>query len=486
VLLKELVEAMPRGRATTRAYDQGIAIGIDDRPVFLVFHADVDLLGGETLESKSAEAATRLEQAYREAVELRTPRQILYGLGFAAVATAIYLLLLWGLIRGDRRFAAAAGRAVERRLREMPVGQIMAQVQAPMLLRRLVGLLGLVAGLLLTYSWLTSVLRRFPYTRPWGESLRGALLSAFGSAGRSALDELPNLLMVLGIVLVTRFLVRIVSGVFEAVERGRLTLPGVHEETAQPTRRIVIVLMWLFALVVSYEYLPGAETDAFKGVSVFVGLVVSLGSTGIMNQVMSGLMLTYSRALRQGDFVKVGDVEGTVTHVGSLSTKVRTPRNEEITIPNAVVVSNATTNFSRHADRDGVFAPTSLTIGYDAPWRQVQALLVLAAERTTGVRQTPKPVVLQTALCDFYVQYTLLVCLDNPAKRMPTLNELHANIQDAFNEYGVQIMSPNYEADPEGRKIVPRDRWYDAPAAPPSGAQGAMAAAAGTAELEKS
>ena len=471
---------------TTRNYERGILVAIDDRPVFVVFDQDADPLAGETKESKAAEAAGRLQQAFSEAVELRTPGRLLSGIGFAVLVTVLYLLLLWGLIRFDRRFAAAASRAAERRLREMPVGQFMEHVQAPLLLRRLVGLLGIVVGLVLTYAWVASVLRRFPYTRPWGESLRSALLSAFATAGRSILDELPNLLTVLGIVIFTRFLVRVVAGFFAAVERGRVTLPWVHQETAEPTRRIMVALLWLFALVVSYEYLPGAESDAFKGISVFVGLVVSLGSSGIMNQVMSGFMVTYSRALRPGDFVRIADVEGTVTHLGTLSTKVRTPRNEEITIPNAVVVSNATTNFSRHAEHDGVFAPTSVTIGYDQPWRQVQALLILAAERTSGVRQSPKPFVLQTALQDFYVQYTLLVCLSNPARRMPILNELHANIQDAFNEFGVQIMSPNYEADPEGRKIVPRERWYEAPAAPPTGPQAAMVATAGPAELEKS
>ena len=485
-LLNGLVETTPQGRVVTRDYGRGILVGIDDKPVFVVFDQDADPLAGETKESKAADAAAKLQQAFSEAVELRTPGRLLSGIGFAAIATVIYLLLIWALIKFDRRFAAAAGRAAERRLREMPVGQYMEHFQAPMLLRRLVGLIGVIVGLLLTYTWVGAVLRRFPYTRPWGESLRGALLTALAAGGRSILDELPNLLTVLGIVLFTRFLVRVVNGFFGAVERGTVALPWVHQETAQPTRRIMVALLWLFALVVSYKYLPGAESDVFKGVSVFVGLVVSLGSSGIMNQIMSGLMLTYSRALRPGDFVRIAEIEGTVTHVGNLSTKVRTPRNEEITIPNAVMVSNATTNFTRFAERDGVFTPTSVTIGYDQPWRQVHALLLLAAERTNSVRKTPKPIVFQTALADFYVQYTLLVCLDNPAKRAPTLNELHANIQDAFNEFGVQIMSPNYEADPERQKIVPPGQWYAAPAAPPSGSPAAIGAAVHPAELEKS
>ena len=474
--LNGLVEQDPQGRVTTRAFDGAVVVGIGDRPVFVVFAADVDPLAGETLAGKSADAAARLAQAFGEAVELRTPGRLLSGIGFAVVATLLYGLAIWALVRGDRRLAGAASRATERRLEAMSVGEIMAQVHAPMIVRRLMGLAAVVAGLLLTYAWLTAVLRRFPYTRPWGESLRGALISAVATAGRSVLDELPNLLTVLAIALFTRFLVRVVTVAFDAVEKGRIALPAVHAETAQPTRRIVVALLWIGALVVSYEYLPGSESEAFKGVSVFVGLVVSLGSTGIMNQVMSGLMVTYSRAVRLGDFVRIGEVEGTVTHLGTLSTKVRTPKNEEITIPNAVVVSHAATNYSRYAETDGVFTPTSVTIGYDAPWRQVQALLLLAAERTPGIRRTPAPAVAQTALCDFYVQYTLLVCLEQPARRLATLAALNANIQDAFNEYGVQIMSPNYEADPSDRKVVPPSRWYAAPAPAPAVAGAARAA----------
>ena len=219
-------------------------------------------------------------------------------------------------------------------------------------------------------------------------------------------------------------------------------------------------------MVIAYPYLPGSDSDAFKGMSVFVGLVVSLGSSGIVNQVMSGFTLTYSRALRAGDFVAVGDVEGTVSQVGTLSTKIMTAKGEDVTIPNALVVSQTVTNYSRFADTDGVFVPTDITIGYDVPWRQVQALLLLAAARTPGVRREPAPVVRQAALEDAYIRYTLQFCLEHPTQRRKTLAAVHANILDAFNEYGVQITSPNYEADPAAPKVVPRDHWFAAPAAP--------------------
>jgi len=280
------------------------------------------------------------------------------------------------------------------------------------------------------------------------------------------LNSLPDLLMVLAIVVVTRFFVRLSNYLFDAIEHERVVVRGMYPDTAQSTRRIIAALLWLLAIAVAYPYLPGSGSDAFKGVSVFVGVIVSLGSSGIMNQIMSGLTITYSRALNVGDFVKIGEVEGTVEQLGFLSLKIKTERREAITIPNALVVSTSTINYSRFAVREGVIMATSVTIGYDTPWRQVEAMLILAANRTPGIRKEPPPAVRQTGLLDFYVKYTLLVCLDQPRKRMAILHALHANILDAFNEYGVQITSPNYEADPDEPKVVPRSKWYAAPATP--------------------
>jgi small-conductance mechanosensitive channel len=202
-------------------------------------------------------------------------------------------------------------------------------------------------------------------------------------------------------------------------------------------------------------------------VSVFLGLIVSLGSSGIVNQMMSGLTLIYSRAVRLGDFVKIGDVEGTVAYLGSLSTKIKTELREDVTIPNSVVVSTSIVNYSRFADDEGVLAPTKVTIGYNVPWRQVHSMLLLAAERTPLIKRSPAPIVRQTDLGEFSIQYTLLVSLQEARRRVAALGVLRANIQDVFNEFGVQIMAPNYEADPNEPKVVPREQWYAAPASPP-------------------
>jgi len=332
--------------------------------------------------------------------------------------------------------------------------------------RWLITATAVACGAVVIYATVGFVLRRFPYTRPWGESMRSALLAMLAHAGLGLASAIPGLLTVVLIVVGARFCSRLIVIWFNAIESGRLTPRWIYPETAQPTRRLLIGLLWTLALVVAYPYLPGSQTEAFKGVSVFFGLMVTFGSSGLVNQIMSGFMITYSRALRIGDFVRIGDVEGSVIQLGVLSTKVRTLRHEEVTIPNAVVVAQTTTDYSRFSETDGVFTPTSVTIGYDAPWRQVQSLLVLAAERTAGVRREPRPVVLQSSLEDFYVKYTLLICLERQESRPFTLHALHGHIQDLFNEYGVQIMSPNYVMDPGAPKLVPRKDWYAAPARP--------------------
>jgi len=317
--------------------------------------------------------------------------------------------------------------------------------------------------------WLTFTLRRFPFTRPWGEALRGYLIAGAKSVLLAVVQALPDLLVVGLIVLVTRFILRILVLFFAAIEAGTLDVPEGVRETARPTRHLLTALIWLLAVVMAYPYLPGSDSDAFKGVSVFVGLMVSLGASGVVGQMLSGLVILYSRALRPGDYVRIGEHEGVVLNVGVLSTKIRTNRREEINIPNALLVSTASKNFTRLARGEGVILHTTVTIGYSEPWRQVHMLLRLAAERTPALRREPPPFVLQTALSDFYVEYQLNAYTEKPELRVPTLAALHANIQDVFNEYGVQIMSPHYEADPEDKKWVPRERWHEPPAG--SGAQ---------------
>ena len=192
--------------------------------------------------------------------------------------------------------------------------------------------------------------------------------------------------------------------------------------------------------------------------------MISLGSTGVVSQIMAGTVLAYSRALHPGDFVRVGEIEGTVLKVGAISTKLLTPNNEEVTIPNSVLIENSITNYSQRYTGSSSVLSTSITIGYDTPWRQVHAMLLMAAGQVEGILGTPEPYVAQKALTDFYVQYELFVVVEWPGERRTALSQLHSKIQDIFNEYGVQIMSPQYYDQPPQKLVVPKEKWFTPPA----------------------
>jgi small-conductance mechanosensitive channel len=253
----------------------------------------------------------------------------------------------------------------------------------------------------------------------------------------------------------------------------RLAAPSRSErwlnlETLSPTQRLVSIAIWLFALAMAYPYLPGAGTDAFKGLSVLVGLMVSLGASSVIGQAASGLILTYTRTLRAGEYVRIGEHEGTVTNLGIFTTRIRTGLGEVLTIPNSMITGTVTKNYSRAVVGSGYVVDAVVTIGYDTPWRQVEAMLIEAAKRTEGILNNPHPQVFQTALTDFYPEYRLVAQAipSQPQPRAELLTALHANIQDVFNEYGVQIMSPHYVADPQQAKLVMKENWYAAPAQP--------------------
>ena len=284
--------------------------------------------------------------------------------------------------------------------------------------------------------------------------------------GLAAINALPGIFSCIVIFLITRWVVRLGKAFFRQVSSGALRLSWMDADVAHATERIFTFVAWVFAAVVAYPYIPGSSTEAFKGISVFFGVVVSLGSTGIINQIMSGLFVVYSKALKTGDWVVVNDKEGEVLEVGLLAVKIRTIEEQEVTLPNSVIVNTTTTNYTRTGRIDASVVTVTVTIGYDAPWRQVQALLLMAAGRTSNLREAPAPYVVQRALSDFYVAYTLIAHLESEKLRVETTSNLNANIQDAFNEYGVQIMSPHFMIQPQKNVVVDRSNWYTAPATP--------------------
>ncbi len=464
--IEVLVRDGTRDSVSARAIPEGVLISAGARNVFTITPADVDTLHGESLPRLATGAAASLRSVLADAREAGSLAHILTAAAFAILATAVFLVLLRLLRFARRALFARLPAAAGARLRAPSVGgfTLIAPENLLLFARRLVDLVAWAIGLFVAYLWLAFVLTRFPYTRPWGEALGAYLTTTVARLALSALSSVPGLFTVVLIVVATRWISRLISSFFDAVEAATVDVPWVHPETANPTKRIAVALLWLFAIVVAYPYLPGSGSDVFKGVSVFAGLVLSLGSSGVVNQAMSGLVLMYSRAFRPGDYVRIGETEGVVATLGMLSTKVRTTKREHVTLPNAVVAGASVKNYSRAGVDAGLLLYTSVTIGYDTPWRQVEALLVMAARRTDGLRRELAPFVLKTGLGDFYVEYQLNAALERPEERVRVLDQLHGHVLDCFNEYGVQITSPHYVKDPANEKVVPRERWHSAPA----------------------
>ncbi len=458
-------------KAGTRVMGPGVAVELDGQGVFMIMPEDVNALLDETPASVAETAARAVERAVSEAREEKQPRALLIAAAQVAAVTILWLLLLRGLYVASHWLGARLSHRVAQRADQMGVTRVTEVPRARVyrFTRRVVAALAWVVALFATSTWLSIALESFAWTRPFGEQVQGSLVGLLGFVARSIFDALPGLLLVAMIVALTRFVVGLLRPIFDRVERGTIETGVLNRYTAATTRRLVTAALWLFALAMAYPYLPGSETDAFKGLSVLFGVMVSVGASGVVGQAASGLIILYAHALRPGQYVRVGDSEGTVVEIGMFSTRLRTGLGEDVLVPNNFILANTLKNFSsRSRGNAGFVLDTSVTIGYDAPWRQVEAMLLEAAKRVPAIASSPAPYVIQTELADFYVAYRLVASSNEsvPRQRMEVLNDLHAAIQDVFNENGVQIMSPHYVLDPRAPKVVPKDRWHQAPARP--------------------
>ena len=465
--IEAALDADPYAEVSYSESDAGTRVLVGGNVAFIVTKMDVDAVAGETTPLVAREVGKRLEQAIAERREQSSLHYLAVAAGFAAAATAVYAALLWLLVWGNRRLGGWVSHAAEEKVRRFQIGSV--RVFAT----RSVAVLAWMVGLTATVWWVAFVLQRFPYTRRWGEDLQVNLLDMARQIVLAILGALPGLAFAIVIFFLARLLVRLGAAFFDRVENDTLRLTWLDRDTVRPTRRIFTIIVWVFALALAYPFLPGAGTDAFKGLSVLVGLMVSLGGASVIGQAFSGIILMYVRLFRRGDYVRIGDNEGTVTELGMFATRIRTGLGEEISISNTSVLAATIKNYSRAVPGTGFVLDTTVTIGYGTPWRQVEAMLKEAARRTDDIAHAPEPMVRQTALSDFYVEYRLIAYspAETAAVRADILNRLHGNIQDVFNEHGVQIMSPHYMMNPKEAQVVPKDKWYAPPATPPSSAE---------------
>ena len=468
--IEQVLSADGNPKVATEDTPQGTRVMLGSTLAFTVTPIDIDAPAGETTQLIAQAAVLRLEPAIGERGEQQTPSYLAWSAAFATAATLLYGALLWLIFRvngwvGGRLSASAAAHSGKLQLGGL---QLFDAGHVFLLTRRLFSLVAWTLAIVLGSAWLSFALARFPYTRPWGEQLENRLLGLVMELLLAIVGALPGLAFALVIFLIARGLVRLAAIFFDQVERSDRKLAWIDADTAKPTRRIFNFVVWVFALAIAYPYLPGAQTEAFKGLSVLVGLMISLGATSVIGQAFNGFILMYSRAYRPGDYVRIGESEGTIQSLGTFVTRIRTGLGEEVTLPNSTVMAAAIRNYSRAMPGPGCVLDTAITIGYSAPWRQVHAMLEEAARRTTEISATPAPFVRQTALSDYYVEYRLVsyTRLEDPVLRADALNHLHGNIQDVFNEHGVQIMSPHYMMDPKDPQVVPKERWHLPPAPP--------------------
>jgi len=430
----------------------GTLVLLNGRAVILMTAGDIGPAEFWNVQEAGDTVAARLQRAVAERRDERSIRTLVRALVQTVVATVLLVLVLrllgWlGRVLGTRVIEAAPRIAVGgfNLLRKDQV-----ETGIRLVLR---GLAWIVTPVLL-YLYAVFILTRWPYTRPWGEATGGFLGRTLSNLGFGILHALPRLVVIAIIVWLTRLGTKLLNTYFTAVSQGRARVVGFHPETAVATRRISIAMLWVFAAAAIYPNLPGSGTEAFKGISLLAGVLVTFGSSGLAGQAMSGLQLVYGRGFKAGDFIKVGEVEGTVLELGLISTRLRTVWNEIVAIPNSVVVSGAVTDYSSGGDAAyPVFITGSVTIGYDVPWRTVHDLLLKSAREVEGLAAAPPPFVLQQALDDSYVSYQVgapMKAGGDPSTVPMLRGRLNEKIQDVFAEGGVEILSPSYHALRDG------------------------------------
>jgi small-conductance mechanosensitive channel len=461
-------------------------------PVFALDSLDVvhgetssDIVAGDLIIMSVSDADARVEGVSREALakdrvetiraailnyrQQRSAQQLmsggLYSLGATALLGLLLLLIRWGFRAGKKRIDTQRGRLI-RSIRFQNV-EIFQEERIVAVLHAALRITRLILVIILLDVYVTFVLRQFPWTQEIAASLTGYVLAPLTNFAQGFLDYLPNVFFVAITILVTYLVTKCVHFFFNEVGKGTITLGGFQQEWADSSYKIVRFLIIAFCLVVIFPYLPGSESPAFKGISVFLGVLLSLGSSSAISNVVAGVILTYTGAFKLGDRVKIADTVGDVLEKTLLVTRVRTIKNVDITIPNSLVLGSHVINYSSSAQAFGLILNTTVTIGYDAPWRKVHDALLAAAKATEHILPLPEPFVLQTALNDFYVSYELNAYTDKPHGMARTYSALHQNIQDRFNEAGIEIMSPHFSALRDGNQTtIPTDYLpedYDPP-----------------------
>ena len=440
--------ATPADSVSLSKTAEGIEVRLGRHYLWLITPGDIEGMSVRDLATMVDDLPARLQRGIERERSGRTPMGLLISALIALGITLIAFVLMKLVLAGGRRWRGFLERWLPTVLRGIRIGtfDVLSQAQLTGVVGGIIGRADLVALLFLLYFYLTAIFSLFPWSQGWGLQLFGfarqELVAALFAIGRA----IPRVAILAAIFAVFWWLTQLSDRFFTAIDAGTVKVDWVHPELAKPTKRLVGILLWITAIAIAYPYIPGSQSKAVQGMSILIGVMVSLGSSGVVSNVIAGLVLTYSRSFSIGDRVRIGDLTGDVVNLGFFATKLRTPRNEEITMPNGQLASQPIVNYTRLASGAGLVLHTQVTIGYDADWRQVHALLIEAAGRIEGIEREPAPWVLQRSLNDYHISYEICGVTRRSHDQILLYSRLHEEIQDAFARAGVEILSPAYHA----------------------------------------
>ena len=456
-VIRQNIQAFADSEAGTQTLEikktkEGLSIGDPENTLMLVTTQDAADAGKPAAEL-AKEVLGRIQAAIGE---YRTRHNWkVYGLG--ATYTFIAIIGLWqALFWNGRAYIWLSRKVVESKSLwakgvHLKGIEVISSRKIDRLILALLKFLRLLFGLLCLYFFLPLILSFFPETSELSSRIFGYLIAPFKSIYHTVIGYIPNFFYIFVIVVIANYVLELISYVFKLIETGELVFDWFYEDWALPTYQIIRFLVIVTALISIYPYIPGSSSAAFQGVGLVLGALISFASSSAISNIVAGIILTYTRAFKLNDRIKVGDTTGDVVDKTLLVTRIMTIKRVIVTIPNSLVMGSQIINYSTSAaEGEGVILHTSVTIGYDVPWKQVQALLIEAALATQSVEAEPTPFVLQTSLDDFYISYEINVYTKVPHRMAITYSELHKNILEKFDAAGVEIMSPHYYAVRDG------------------------------------
>ncbi|MDB9404931.1 mechanosensitive ion channel family protein [Microcystis sp. CS-574] len=433
--------------------DNSLYLSVDQEVILTVTERDAKAYRS-TPEVLAQQALQKIQVAIAQYRQDRKPEQLLKNIIYTVIASFAFLIISFAVIKISGKLFPFIRRLIESLTPGIQIGnvEIISSSNISFFWLRVLRIIRLLVLFLLLFNYATFVLRLFPWTRVFGESILGYFSQSLELVLSSIGQYLPNAFIIAIIIFITYYLIGLIKPFFTAIERGNLVIPGFYTDWAKPTYNILLVIIIAIAAIVAFPYLPGFDSPAFRGVSVFLGLLLSLGSTSAIANVIGGIILIYTRAFRIGDHIQVGDVIGDLIEKNFLVIRICTPTNKIITIPNSSLLSSNVINFSissRELNRN-LIIQTTITLGYDLPWRKAHKTLIEAAIETEHILKEPAPFVLQTSLDNFYISYQLNAYTNQPNLMVIIYSELHQNIQDKCNEAGIEILSPSYTSLRDG------------------------------------